>query len=539
VTTLLRRLLGPFGSGETYRALLFHVATLALGIAGLVVLIVGWTATIVFAITPLVVPVLIGFGVVLAAIAQAHAALARKLLGAEFPPPAWVVAGSGFWSRAARVLRDRAFWRQQIYLLVAWPISLVVLALLSNAVQLLALPISYRWSNESYGVTIDSFGEALLFVPVGMAVLLVTVHLLGPLTRLSRALAARLLAGGGVPPRVTAEERRARHRRALEINGAAVGAIDLALLVIWALTTRGYFWPIWPILALGLELAIHGWVVHVLDDPEVRRRAGGSQALALQAGISAAVGAYLIGVWAAAGGGYFWPVWALSGLFVALLIHAGVVFRHHQHRIGVLETTRADVVDVQEAELRRIERDLHDGAQARLVALGMSLGLAEQKLQTDPEGARELLVEARRGATEALEDLRDLARGIHPPILTDRGLEAAIAALVARSPVPVALSFDLDERPAGPVEIAAYFVVAEALANATKHAEASRLTVSIRLHENVLDVEVSDDGLGGADPSGAGITGLRRRVEALDGTLQVTSPRGGPTTVRAELPCAL
>ena len=194
-------------------------------------------------------------------------------------------------------------------------------------------------------------------------------------------------------------------------------------------------------------------------------------------------------------------------------------------------------MDAQEAELRRIERDLHDGAQARLVALGMNLGMAEQKLETDPEAVRELLAEARRGAGEALEELRDLARGIHPPILTDRGLEAALAALTVRSPLPVSVSVDVPERLPAAVEKAAYFVVAEALANVSKHAEASRMQVQISSADGVLVAEVVDDGRGGADPSGNGLTGLRRRVEALAGSLRVTSPAGGPTIVRAELPC--
>jgi signal transduction histidine kinase len=203
----------------------------------------------------------------------------------------------------------------------------------------------------------------------------------------------------------------------------------------------------------------------------------------------------------------------------------------------VLETSRAGAVDAQEAELRRIERDLHDGAQARLVALGMNLGMAEQKLETDPEAVRDLLAEARRGAGEALEELRDLARGIHPPILTDRGLEAALAALTVRSALPVTISVDVPERLPAPVETAAYFVVTESLANVSKHAEASRVVVQIKVDDGLLVVEVVDDGRGGADASGNGLTGLRQRVEVLDGALRVASPIGGPTTVRAELPC--
>jgi signal transduction histidine kinase len=194
-------------------------------------------------------------------------------------------------------------------------------------------------------------------------------------------------------------------------------------------------------------------------------------------------------------------------------------------------------VDQQEAELRRIERDLHDGAQARLVALGMSIGMAEQKMKDDPAGARQLLEEARTGAGQALKELRDLARGIHPPVLADRGLEAAVTALADASPLRVSVHDAIPQRPAAPVESAAYFVVAEALANAGKHSKARRVDIRIIRDGDVLTVEVADDGVGGANPNGTGLSGLRRRVEALDGTLRVASPPGGPTLIRAEMPC--
>jgi signal transduction histidine kinase len=203
----------------------------------------------------------------------------------------------------------------------------------------------------------------------------------------------------------------------------------------------------------------------------------------------------------------------------------------------LLESTRAAAVDAQGAELRRIERDLHDGAQARLVALGMSLGLAEQRFASDPDGARQLVVEARLGVGEALRELRDLARGIHPPVLSDRGLAAALATLADQSGLPVSIDVELDERLDAAVEAAAYFVVAEALANAAKHSRATGIVVRVRRDGDTLGLEIEDDGRGGADPAGGGLTGLRRRVEALDGTLSIVSPAGGPTTISAELPC--
>lgn len=206
-------------------------------------------------------------------------------------------------------------------------------------------------------------------------------------------------------------------------------------------------------------------------------------------------------------------------------------------RVEVLTSTRAGAVDAQAAELQRIERDLHDGAQARLVALALNLGMAQDKFDSDPEQARELLAEARGDAKTALTELRDLARGIHPPILSDRGLAAAVTALAARSPLAVTIEADVPDRLPAAVEAAAYFVVAESLANATKHSRALRVLVQLRLDGDRLVVEVADDGVGGANADGSGLLGLRRRVEALDGELHVVSPRSSGTTLHAEVPC--
>src|SRR5262249_36568384 len=216
-----------------------------------------------------------------------------------------------------------------------------------------------------------------------------------------------------------------------------------------------------------------------------------------------------------------------------------IAAHRRSRRITELEETRAGAVDQQDAELRRIERDLHDGAQARLVALGMSIGMAEQKLAADdPAAAQALLVEARAGAQEALEELRDLARGIHPPVLADRGLGAAISALADRSPRDVAVAVDVPEPPAPAVEAAAYCVVAGALAKVGKHAQAGHVDIGIRRDGDALVVRIADDGRGGADATGKGLRGLARRVEALDGSLSVASPRGGPTVLEAGLRCA-
>jgi signal transduction histidine kinase len=196
-------------------------------------------------------------------------------------------------------------------------------------------------------------------------------------------------------------------------------------------------------------------------------------------------------------------------------------------------------VDTQAAELRRIERDLHDGAQARLVALGMSLAIAEQQLEHDPESARALLTEARAASSDALAELRDLVRGIHPPVLADRGLAGAVRALTLAAPLPVTLDIEDSGRLPAPLESAAYFAIAEALTNVIKHAEARTAWVVIGRADERLTLTVGDDGAGGADPSGgSGLRGIERRLSAFDGTLEVKSPPGGPTEVVMVLPCA-
>jgi signal transduction histidine kinase len=208
-------------------------------------------------------------------------------------------------------------------------------------------------------------------------------------------------------------------------------------------------------------------------------------------------------------------------------------------QVNRAETGRTAAVDSAEAERRRIERDLHDGAQQRLVALAANLGAAREKLQDDPDEGREMVAVAHEEAKAALAEIRDLVRGIHPVILEDRGLDAALSAVVARSPVPVSLDLQVPTRPPQAVESAAYFVVNEALTNIARHARATRAHVSIARAGDRLVVEVRDDGIGGADPDrGSGLQGLRDRVAALGGTMFVISPAGGPTTISVELPCA-
>ncbi|MFI6058958.1 sensor histidine kinase [Streptomyces sp. NPDC051286] len=208
-----------------------------------------------------------------------------------------------------------------------------------------------------------------------------------------------------------------------------------------------------------------------------------------------------------------------------------------ERRIAELESDRGVVVDTAAADLRRIERDLHDGAQARLVALAMDLGLAKEKLTRDPEAAARMVDEAHGEVKVALQELRDLARGIHPAVLTDRGLDAALSAIASRCTVPVTVGVDLPSRPAEAIEGIAYFTVSELLQNVSKHSGASSASVEVWRSEERLLIQVSDDGRGGAQmDGGTGMSGLAERLGAVDGLFVLTSPVGGPTTVVAELP---
>ena len=206
-------------------------------------------------------------------------------------------------------------------------------------------------------------------------------------------------------------------------------------------------------------------------------------------------------------------------------------------RIGELETSRARVIDAAEAERMRIERDLHDGAQQRLVSLAMDLGRAKVKFESDPEAAAVIVGQAHEQAKQALAELRNLVRGVHPPVLSDRGLDAALSGLAALCPVPVTVTVDLPVRPPAAIEAIAYFVVAEALTNVAKHAKASRAEVTVSYAGTMLSLVIYDDGIGGADQNGQGLAGLAARVAGVDGRLNVNSPPGGPTSIGVMLPC--
>jgi signal transduction histidine kinase len=331
---------------------------------------------------------------------------------------------------------------------------------------------------------------------------------------------------------------------ALPLHIALSALAGLVGTIIWAVTGGGYYWTAWVWLGVGIGVAVHAIIRFGLSRPASARHG-----LALHGMVTGLISAILVIVWGFTTDGVngFWPLWPLLVLGVAVAVHMLIIYadrlpgraREAQlaERVGELTRTRQGALDVQAAELRRIERDLHDGAQARLVALSLLLGRTEERLSDRPDEA-ELVRQARAEASAAIGELRDLARGIAPPVLADRGLAAAVEALGRRAATPVTVDAQqLEARPLPVVETAAYFVVAESLTNVAKHAPGTGAHVRLAEQDGRLMIEIADDGPGGADPAGSGLTGLRHRVEALDGTLIVTSVEGSGTTIHAELPC--
>lgn len=271
--------------------------------------------------------------------------------------------------------------------------------------------------------------------------------------------------------------------------------------------------------------------------------------------VGAGYGTFMLYGWAITDLRHLWAVLAsgLAGLFLLFLAVQGVfgvaalegqaarhfLNRSHQdeleRRIAHLTASRAEVMDAVHDERRRIERDLHDGVQQRLVALGMLIGRARR--HRDPERAGELLLQAHEESRRALAELREVAWRVHPAILDEAGLRAALESVAERSPLPVALDYEVTRPLPRQVETVVYFLVSEAVTNVVKHAGATRMDVQVTLVGTALTVTVTDDGSGGADPRGSGLTGLASRVAALDGRFGVDSPAGGPTVVTAELPC--
>jgi signal transduction histidine kinase len=461
--------------------------------------------------------------------------------------------GHGLRGLLGSTLGDPQTWRDLVWLVLHSVLGFVFGCLALGGVLLVAgfatLP-AWFWSLPRGGADlgvwhVDSVLEAFAAVPLAIPIAVLTIGLLRAMALAESALAEGLLGGDDedVPSTTPAAApgRRFDPHVAISLHVALTALVCLMMALIWAASGGGYFWPAWVWLATGGLLGIHLVVHRALGAPAVRGRS-----VRVHAEADGLVVGFLVGVWALSGGGVFWPFWPALGLGTPLAIHALVVFRDRLNparerelaeRVDELTRTRRGALDVQAAELRRIERDLHDGAQARLVSLSMLVGRAEEQLGDRPEVAA-LVRRAREEAGAAIGELRDLARGIAPPVLADRGLGAAVQALGARAPMPVAVEVADEDRPPPVVETAAYFVVAEALTNVAKHAGGAPARVVVSRDARRLLVVVSDEGPGGADPHGGGLTGLRHRVEAIDGTLTVISPAGGPTTIRAELPCA-
>lgn len=320
--------------------------------------------------------------------------------------------------------------------------------------------------------------------------------------------------------------------------------VALLLLGIWGLDGQGYFWPAWAWLGVGVPVTLDiagRWAWH-------HERGASRRVACVWAVILVATG-LLVFTWILTrmldGVTAFWPAWALLGLGTAgsgyslIALHDRVLVargkRALRARIELLTRTRREAVDAQAAQLRQIERDLHDGAQARLVALTLQLGRAELKLDDRPE-VLGLIHEARREAHSAIAELRDLARGIVPPLLADRGLLAAVRAVAARYGLGTSVHAATPQPLAASIESAAYFVIAEALTNTAKHARSTRSWVQMTDDGRALRIQVGDNGCGGADPGGSGLAGLRARVAALDGTMSVESSPGEGTVVRVTLP---
>jgi signal transduction histidine kinase len=396
-------------------------------------------------------------------------------------------------------------WRHVLYLLLALPLGLVYFTVL---------------------VTGWALGAGLAVLVVGLALLAATALAWRAMAGIERGLARRLLdvaipAPAHMDPGLTVWERARSLARdpvtwkslAFVLLKLPMGAI--AFTVVAGLGFASAVLALAPAIVAVTPVTLFGWVIETPGEavPVVP------------------LGLLGLGLVLHLANGMAW----LYGLFARVMLGPSTVAL--RERVDDLRHARARIIEATDAERRRLERDLHDGAQQRLVALSLTLGLAEARLGTDPDAAAPLVAHAREEALLAVKELRELARGLHPAVLSHRGLGAALEALAGRAPVPVTVTGVPEERLPAPVEATAYFVVAESLTNVAKYAQASEARVTVTRSHDVLRVEIADDGVGGADPlAGTGLRGLRDRVEALDGELEVRSAPGGGTTVVADIP---
>jgi signal transduction histidine kinase len=471
--------------------------------------------------------------------------------------------GESFFARLSSTTRDVQTWKDLAWLVVhsviGFTFAAIAISAIVYSIAALTMPLWY-WSiseGVDWGLwNIDNLPLALVAMVASIPLAALSVLLMRWMAKGELWLAELLLDGEEQPatpaaadsptPPLSSDSMRRMipaGEHSLAVHAAISALVGLFVTVIWAAAGGGYYWPAWVWLALVIPLSLHFGL------REAVRIAPDQRGMAIQVVLSLVVIGITIAVWALAGFGTFWPIWTILGLIVlfVVVLLARLVWRQLYgeqrereltERVETLTETRRGALDVQAAELRRIERDLHDGAQARLVALSMQLGRAEEGLADRPEIAA-LVRQARSEATAANAELRDLARGIAPPVLTDRGLAAAVEALGTRAPVPVTVdAVELARRPAPVVESAAYFVVAESLTNVAKHAPGASAAVTLRLDGEDLDMVIADDGPGGADvTAGSGLDGLRRRVAALDGEMKIVSPAAGGTRIEVRLPC--
>jgi signal transduction histidine kinase len=428
--------------------------------------------------------------------------------------------------RALRAPFELRTWKETIHLLLNMPVGIATFTIV---------------------VTGFSLGFGLLITLVGIPILIAMLYVSRGMGWFERG-RAKLLLDLDVPrpyrPDLTSDRWwRVPLSRLTDPATWTEIAYHLLLLPIGAFTfTVAFtFWVLGasllflPVYAWALPEPVHAfdsWVKVTLGAPPSLELVGGGRGWVIDTPIEYAA---LVLIGAAV---LLLTPWVVRGLATANRYLVRGLLGNVFARVDTLTESRAAAVDLAAEDRRRIERDLHDGVQQRLVSLAMDLGRAKEKLDTDPGRAKELLGEAHEEAKRAITEVRDLARGIHPAVLTDRGLDAALSALAARSSVPVEVRVDVAERPPASVEAAAYFVVSEALANVAKHAKATRANVTVRRSRDRLTVQVQDDGAGGASlVEGAGLAGLRDRVGALDGELHLLSPQGGPTVLMVEIPC--
>ena len=530
------------------RDLLFNLAGLLTAAIALVLWSIGSMVSLVLAIT--YVGLFAGLGTLLAMrwLARVERRRAAIVLGAPIEERYRPLSDEprSYATRLHELIGEGSTWRDFAWA-AAWgwigPMSAgLAVGLWAGVAGMVAMPAWYWALPDGGGFPIDTFGLALATTAVGLLLVPVCGWLVRAITATEIAAMRFVLRPRGevastpVPAPAVAPPL----GPPFELHVSLALLAGLVVTIIW-IATGGYFWPVWVWFGLAITVSLHAVAVRAWA-----ARADRERSFRVKVEFCALLAIYGWIIWALSGFGYLWPIWPMLGMGTALALRALFLYgdrlpwvdrRRLVQRVDVLTRTRQGALDVQAAELRRIERDLHDGAQARLVALTMNLGRAEERLADQPEAAA-LVRAAREDASLAIAELRDLARGIAPPILADRGLKAAIEALARRSAIGVTIDADPDRRPLPVVETAAYFVVAEALTNVAKHADGAPAHVSVTLDgDDMLVLEVADEGPGGADPAGSGLTGLRSRVEALDGTFAVVSPPGGGTTVRAQLPC--